>query len=577
MTFRARPVAKRPSRAGWDSEERRSALINGGFVLAIVVGIVILVGYAGWSYYNDHFGTAASVDGAVITRDQLRTRMSIEDFRITYTEQRIRDLLAAGQVSQSDAQSQLTYLDQRRQSVQSIALERLIDIKLQTTLATQEGVPAVTDADIDAELLTEATLDEQRHVWLIECAPNVDPNTGAVSDATKAAAQQKCQDAANEIKGGKAWEDVAKTVSTATSAAQAGDLGWLPHEKTTYDQKFMDAVFGVAKGGLTDVILGDDGTYRVGRVTDIAPKNVDGAFQQKVTDASISLSDYRAAVAADVIQNKLSDKVVADLSQPSKQRHVLQIFLPDTQAASDSIKFRQIVFSPNHDMANASKVPASDPAWATAKADAFAAYHDLELDPTKFDLYARTKSDDKTSAPNGGKIGYVDNTYPMPQAVETAVFAKGLQNGEILPPIQTEAGWYVVQFSHAYGDGDGAWMDDLKTRADAGIDFAQLARDNSLGPEAKDGGDIGWVVQGQLGDIKESAIFDTPIGQVSDVVTVANEGLYLYKVLDEQVRTPDATQIKAFQDSGFSNWYALKKSAATIYRDPALSSSSTTG
>ncbi|HEY2917083.1 MAG TPA: peptidylprolyl isomerase [Candidatus Limnocylindrales bacterium] len=575
MTFRARPVAKRPSRAGWDSDERRSALINGGFVLAIVVAIVILIGYAGWSYYSDHWGTAATVDGQVITRDDLRAREDIENFRITYTQQRIRDLLAQGHVSQADAQSQLSYLQQRQTDVQSIALERLIDIKLQTSLAAQEGVAPVTDADIDAELATEATIDEERHVWLIACEPGVDPNTGQVSDATKAAAKAKCQDAADQIKGGKAWEDVAKTTSTDTTAAQAGDLGWLPKDKTSYDQAFMDAVFAAAQNTPTDPVLGDDGIYRVGRATDIAAKDVDQAFQTKITDYPIKLDDYRAAVKADVIQNKLSDKVVADLSQPSKQRHVLQIFLPDSQASADSIKIRQIVFAPNHDMAGAPKVPADDPAWATAKANALAAYKELQLDPEKFDTFARTQSDDKTSAANGGKVGYIDTTYPMPKAVEDAVFAKGLQNGEILPPIQTESGWYVVQFVHPYGDGDGAWMDDLKTRADAGIDFSQLARDNSLGAEAKDGGDIGWVVQGQLGDIKEGAIFETPVGSVSDVVTVQNEGLYLYKVLEEATRTPDAKQIQAFKDSGFSNWYALKKSAATITRDPSLTGSAT--
>jgi parvulin-like peptidyl-prolyl isomerase len=573
MTFRARPVAKRPSRAGWDSDERRSALINGGFVLAIVVAIVILVGYGAWSYYSDHFGTAATVDGQVITRDDLRAREDIENFRITYTEQRIRDLQAQGRVSPSDAQSQLSFLQQRQSDVQSIALERLIDVKLQTELGTQEGIAPITDADIDAELLTEATLDEQRHVWMIACEPGVDPNTGQVSDATKAAAKAKCQAAVDQIKAGKSWEDVAKTTSTDTTAAQAGDLGWQSQAKSAYDQAFMDAVFAAAQNVPTDVIEGADGTYRVGRASEIAPKEVDAAFQTKITDFPIKIEDYRTAVKADVLQNKLSDKVVADLSQPSKQRHVLQIFLPDSQASADSIKIRQIVFAPNHDLADASKVPADDPAWAKAKADALAAYHDLQLDPEKFDTYARTKSDDKTSAANGGKVGYIDNTYPMPKPVEDAVFAKGLQNGEILPPIQTDSGWYVVQFVHPYGDGDGAWMDDLKTRADAGIDFSQLARDNSLGAEAKDGGDIGWVVQGQLGDIKESAIFETPVGQVSDVVTVQNEGLYLYKVLEEATRTPDAKQIAAFKDSGFSNWYALKKSAASITRDPSLSGS----
>src|SRR4029079_16306450 len=220
----------------WDSDERRSALINGGFVLAIVVAIVILVGYGAWSYYSDHFGTAATVDGQVITRDDLRAREDIENFRITYTEQRIRDLQTQGRVSPSDAQSQLSFLQQRQSDVQSIALERLTDVKLQTELGTQEGIAPITDADIDAELLTEATLDEQRHVWMIACEPGVDANTGQVSDATKAAAKAKCQAAVDQIKAGKSWEDVAKTTSTDTTAAQAGDLGWQSQAKSAYDQ-----------------------------------------------------------------------------------------------------------------------------------------------------------------------------------------------------------------------------------------------------------------------------------------------------------------------------------------------------
>jgi len=565
MTFRARPVAKRPSRAGWDSDERRTTLINGGFIVAILTAIVIFVGYAGWSYYSDHFGQAASVDGQSISLDALRTRIAIEDFRTKYTESRIHDLLAAGRVSQTDASQQIAYLDQRLQSIDTIALERLIDATLQAKLAADAGI-TVSDADVDAQLTTEATLDEERHVWMIEVAPSVDPTTGQVGDVQKADAKAKAEQALADIQAGQKWEDVAKTVSTATSAAQAGDLGWLP-KKSGYDAKFMDAVFAVAQNTPTAVVEGDDGTFRIGRVTDIAPQKVDDGFQSKITDAGVSLADYRVAVKADVIQNKLNDKVVADLSQPSTQRHVLQIFLPEAQVSPDSVKIRQIVFAPNHETVGATSVPANDPAWATAQADAMTTYQQLLLDPSKFDILARTKSDDKATRDQGGKLAYADTTTVMPNQVADAIFAKGLRNGQILPPIKTDLGWYIVQFMHPYGDGDEAWLNDVKTRADAGIDFAQLARDNGEGPEAKDGGDIGWVVQGQLGDIKESAIFGTPIGQTSDVVTVTNEGLYLYKVLAEATRTPDATQIKAFQDSGFSNWYAAKKAAATITRD----------
>jgi parvulin-like peptidyl-prolyl isomerase len=566
MTYRARPVAKRPRRVGWDSEERRTALINGGFVVAIVAAILILVGYAGYTYYTDHWGQAASVDGQVITFDDLRTRVAIEDFRIKYTESRIHDLQAQGKVSQTDATNELGYLDQQLQSEGSIALENLIDAKLQAELAGQNGV-TVADADVDAELTKEATIDEQRHVWMIEVEPTVDPATGQVGDAQKAAAQQKANSALAQIKAGATWEDVAKVTSTATSAAQGGDLGWIP-QASGYDAKLMTAVFAVPVNGVTDVIQGDDGTYRIGRVTEIAPASVDQAFQAKMGDAGIKLDDYRQAARADVVRTKLSDKVVADLSQPSLQRHVLQIYLPDPgQPGADAVSIRQIVFSPNHDMADAANVAAGDPAWTTAQDDAMATYQQLLLDPSKFDILARANSDDKASRDQGGKLGYVDSTTTMQKPISDAVFAKGLRNGQILAPIKAADGWYIVQFLHPYGDGDEAWLNDVKTRAAAGIDFGQLARDNGMGPEAKDGGDIGWVVKGQLGADQEAAIFGTPVGQVSDVVSVANDGVYLFKVLEEATRTPDAKQIQQFKDTGFSNWYAAKKNAATITRD----------
>jgi hypothetical protein len=39
------------------------------------------------------------------------------------------------------------------------------------------------------------------------------------------------------------------------------------------------------------------------------------------------------------------------------------------------------------------------------------------------------------------------------------------------------------------------------------------------------------VAKGQLADQLTNAIFATPIGKVSDVVTVAGDGTYLFKVL----------------------------------------------
>src|SRR4029079_3637219 len=98
MTLRARPVARRRGRAGWDSGDRRNSLINAGFFLAIGISILILVGYAGWSWYDAHFGAAATVDAQVITKDDLLTRLKIETFRLDYVGQRINTLQAQGRI-----------------------------------------------------------------------------------------------------------------------------------------------------------------------------------------------------------------------------------------------------------------------------------------------------------------------------------------------------------------------------------------------------------------------------------------------------------------------------------------------
>ena len=88
MTLRARPVTRRRGRAGWDAGDRRNTIINLGFFIAIGLSILILVGYAAWSWYDDHFGAAATVNGEVITKDQLYNRLAIETFNLDYVERR---------------------------------------------------------------------------------------------------------------------------------------------------------------------------------------------------------------------------------------------------------------------------------------------------------------------------------------------------------------------------------------------------------------------------------------------------------------------------------------------------------
>ncbi len=561
MTLRAKPAVRRPGRAGWDGD-RRTTFINIAFVVAIVVSLVILVAYAGYSWWDDHNGMAAKVNGVVLTKDQLRARFAIETFRIDYTEQRIRTLQTAGHISDSVAQQELSFLEQRRTSLPDIALERIIDTELLSQLVGQEKV-TVTDADVDAQLTKEATTDEERHVWVIEVAPATDPNTGKPTDAQKAEAKAKADAALAQLKGGKSWDEVAKATSTATSASQAGDLGWMP-EQSGYDADFMTAVFAADQGVTTDVIEGADGTYRIGRSTEMSPASVDQAFQTKVEDDGIKMADYRVAARGDAIRTKLGDKILADLSAPGPQRHVLEILLPTSTPGVGAVKVRHILFSPKDDPAGAQTLPATDPAWAQAQKDAEAAYATLKADPSKFDEMARTMSDEGSAKKTGGKQPFYDATSNIDLAFKNAILDPKLKAGDLIPPFKSAFGWHVVQLMRPYGDGDAAFMKTLKDKIAAGADFAQVARDESEGPEAGSGGDIGWIAKEQLATDKDDAIWKTPVGGLSDVVEVANEGTYLFKVVAEETRTPTKEQIAVFKDSGFTNWYTEKKSAAKI-------------
>ena len=565
MTLRAKPVVKGPGRSGWHSDDRRTLLTNAGFIIAIVASVLLLVGFAGYTWYNGHFGAAATVDGTTITKDELRARIQVETFRINYTEARIRTLNTAGRLSDASMTSQIQFLEQRRQSIPSIALERLIDIVIQAKLATEEGV-SVTDADIDAQLTIEKTLSEQRHSWVIEVTPADNAATGKPGDAEKAAARSKANAALADLKAGKAWEDVAKSVSTATSAAQGGDLGWLPKD-SGYDEPFMEALYAAAVNENTAVIEGDDGTYRIGRVTEIAAAQADDTFDVQLDEAQIKLADYRTVIKADLIRKDLDAKVVADLSKPSKQRHVLQILMTSgLTAAPDTVKVRHILISPKHDPQAAQTLPKTDPAWQTAKDEATAIYNEVVADPTKFDVLARTKSDESSAKTTGGKLQFYDATSGLDQAFSAAILAPGLKPGQILQPVLSSFGWHVIQFMRPIGTGDADWLKGLKTQLTAGADFAQIARDQGEGDEAAEGGDIGWIAVGELGEDKEKPIFATPVGGLSEVTSITSEGVYLWKVLAEEVRTPTKEQIATFKNGAFTNWYAAKKALAKITR-----------
>ena len=320
MTFRAKPVVKRSSKNSWESRDRRNTLLNLGFVAVIVAAVLLLLVAVGVSYYSDNLAGVGSVDGVSISKAELRERVTIETWRLDQAKNRIRTQVNDGRLTQAQADVQNQVIAQQEQQLVAIALEHLIDNKLQASLAEAEGI-AISDADVDAQLTKEATTPEQRHVWLIEVEPTIAEGEVEPDDQAIAEAKAKAEAALRDLRSGKAWDEVAKTVSTDTSTApQAGDLGWMNADDSQADEAFLSAVFAAAADTPTDVIEGEDGIFRIGRVTEIAPETVDEAYRDQLVNDGIDLAKYLTVVRGDVVRQKLEDKVVADAIKPGPQR-----------------------------------------------------------------------------------------------------------------------------------------------------------------------------------------------------------------------------------------------------------------
>jgi parvulin-like peptidyl-prolyl isomerase len=571
MTFRSGPV--RRSGRSWGGRDRRNLYLNLGFGLVTIVAVLILGAAAAATWYGQHLSPVAHINGQAITKDDLTKQARIEAVRLDITSNRLQTEHSAGRISEADWEQQQQILQQAQQQIGSTALEHLIDGRIQAQLASQQGI-TITPDQIDAKLTEEATLPEQRHIWVIEVEPKIDEGKDAPTEAQKAAAKKTADDALVDLNAGKDWIEVSKARSTASGKDTGGDAGWLTKESTQIEAPVRDAAFALQANAHTSVIEGEDGIFRIARVTDIVPGSVDETYRQQITDKGLSIDDYNVVVKGDLIRELLTDKIKQQALQPGVQRHVEAIYLKeqtDSQTgepvtpSADAVKARHILFSPNDDPQAAKDVKADDPAWKKAEDEARAAWQKLEADPALFPQMARDDSDDTGSGANGGNLGYQEKDGSLVAPFANAIFAPGLKPGQLLDPVKTDFGWHVIQILSIGSDMNEAT--DLKKQIDGGADFAKLAKEFSDGDEAEEGGDLGWIAHYQKGLDLENAIFNTAIGKVSDPVQVDGDGIYIVKVTAEETRTPEGDQKQTLETDAFNNWYAAQKKTFDVKRD----------
>ncbi|NLN93825.1 MAG: hypothetical protein GX130_11035 [Candidatus Hydrogenedens sp.] len=81
-------------------------------------------------------------------------------------------------------------------------------------------------------------------------------------------------------------------------------------------------------------------------------------------------------------------------------------------------------------------------------------------------------------------------------------------------------------------------LDTLRMEVQDGADFADLAKEKSDGPEASDGGIIGWVLPGDLVEPLNSTVLSLPAGDLSDILET-DFGFHFLRV--EEIQTEGTT------------------------------------
>ncbi|MBU2008319.1 MAG: peptidylprolyl isomerase [Chloroflexi bacterium] len=98
----------------------------------------------------------------------------------------------------------------------------------------------------------------------------------------------------------------------------------------------------------------------------------------------------------------------------------------------------------------------------------------------------------------------------------------------------------------------------ILARLEAGEDFSELARNESLDQETKEkGGDLGWLPRGLRPELEEEA-FSLELGKVSQPISTP-QGYYLIKVVGRETRPLDPDALEALKAKVMETWLNEQK------------------
>jgi len=539
----------------------KSVLTNLAFLSAIALSTLLLSAVIAVAWWSDNFAPAVEVNGSSITVGEAKSRGDIANFRLNLEAARVRARVSSGTLSNDEGNAILQQINDAGTNLSSQLTSDIIDALLVAQLATERSI-TVDQAAIDAAWAEEIATPELRLLRRISIAIADGPK-GLPTKATTAAAQLKADAILAEIKSGGDVGAIAKRESSDSFAAEGGRIGWSSKAEDPATDPAYAAAWALTAAGPTEVITQSINTLAIFYVDQIRPAQADPNFEVSASDAKINMDLYKKIVGERALSAALSDVVTAELLvDPVEQRDISYIALPvpEGNSGAEEVLVRHLLYSPNDNSKNAAKLDPADPAWAAAEAEAKAAYEKIAAGASMESL--ADQSDDTGSGKKGGSLGWASKGSYVP-AFETAVWADGLQVGDLLGPIKTEFGYHVIQFE-GRREGMTLRMELLaKELAGASVDFDERAAAALKEFDGMTTDNLGFTSRYSLNAQIGSAAWLLAAGEVSNVQTL-NGQMVIFKINAVEDRALTEEQKATIKTSGFLIWLDTYRQTAKI-------------
>jgi hypothetical protein len=146
-------------------------------------------------------------------------------------------------------------------------------------------------------------------------------------------------------------------------------------------------------------------------------------------------------------------------------------------------------------------------------------------------IYVKTATENLRDIPNGKKIGSLEKGTSLVVLKDSPEWVKVRIEGWIWKESVTDSrialrgdGYRALQIIVK----DRATIESILKQLEAGVDFKQLAKEKSIGPAAKRGGDLGYFNKGDFQPEFESVILKLKPGEISEIIQ-SEFGFHIFK------------------------------------------------